>query len=156
MSKLDSTRLKEILKYDPETGEFKRKNGIKTGTINKSGYVVIKIKKLYYAHRLAWLYMYGDYPKNNVDHINGNPSDNRICNLRDGIQALNNQNKRKCISTNKSCGLLGVTYSKQAKKWIASIMLKRKRYHIGYFDTAQKAHEAYLIKKRELHEFCSI
>lgn len=119
----------------------------------KSGYKRIFIDgKLYLSHRLAFLYMTGEWPGKVVDHLNGDPSDNRFCNLRSTDQKTNLQNKRRAQKTNKSSGLLGVTFHKQTGKFIAAIGSNGKRLHLGYFSDPQEAHQAYLEKKRELHE----
>jgi len=94
-------KLKEILDYNQHTGLFtwkkiKKYSNRSVGDIAGSlslGYVVIGIdKKIYKAHRLAWLYVYGEFPKEQLDHINGNKEDNRICNLREANQSQNNFN----------------------------------------------------------------
>ena len=77
--------------YDPDTGEIKRigrKNS--NGSLDHYGYLIIKIKGVQWkAHRLAWVKYYGVAPRNNIDHINRNKTDNRICNLRDVPQSVN-------------------------------------------------------------------
>jgi hypothetical protein len=136
---MDKDELKELLSYDKDTGVFvwiKPRQGVRTGvaigTSNGLGYLRIRFKgKSYYAHRLAWLYMYGYMPKQ-IDHINGNPSDNRISNLRECNQTQNMCNK-KVSSANKS-GVKGVSYAMHAKKWKVQIQLNGKNKHIGYFD----------------------
>lgn len=98
---MDITHLKEILNYNPETGIFtwkSRRPRIRVGQIagskNNERYVNIKIDGiLYKAHRLAWLYMTGEWPKDQIDHINGIRDDNRFCNLREVTNASNQWNK---------------------------------------------------------------
>ena len=93
-----------------------------------------------------------------VDHINGNRGDNRLCNLRDVSRKINTQN-RKSASINNSCGLLGVSEHKgvgKSGRFVAGIYIEGKRKHLGVFDTAQQAHEAYLTAKRKYHEGCTI
>ena len=90
-----------------------------------------------------------------TDHINGNSLDNRKCNLRVVTAAINNQNLVKAKRDNK-CGLLGANWHKRVKKWRAQIRLNKKTIHIGYFDTAIEAHNAYLQRKREIHSGCTI
>jgi len=156
--------LKSVLHYDPESGVFTRlisNNGfIKinsiAGTIHPKGYVIIGINKKYYkAHRLAWFYMHGVWPENQIDHINHNKSDNSIINLRLATNAENTQNKIKPRSDNK-CGLLGVSYYKNYGNYVAQIQVNNKKRLLGYFTTPEEAHEAYLKAKRELHPFCTI
>jgi len=116
------------------------------------GYISISINRnRYLAHRLAWLYENGDWPKQDIDHINGNRSDNRIENLRDVSHQVNCQNKRSIGKQNTS-GFLGVNWRKDRQKWRAVISTRRKQKFLGFFDTAQEAHQAYLIAKRKLHE----
>jgi HNH endonuclease/AP2 domain len=153
----------ELIAYEPETGEFLwrqtkgrcRENGI-AGTVNKLGYRTIKIsKRTVLAHRLAWFMSYGKWPAGDVDHINGDPSDNRIANLRDVTRSVNMQNKRAAHSNSKS-GLLGASWNKKSGRWMAQIQTSGKFKYLGHFPTAEAAHEAYLIAKRQLHTGCTI
>lgn len=152
----DAQKIKLMLDYNPATGVLTRKfclsNRVKpgdvAGTVNAKGAVVCYFDgKLHYAHRLAWLWFHGEWPHGVIDHINGDPTDNRIENLRDVPQKINMQNQRRERS-NKS-GLLGVW--KKRGKWVAAIKLDGRPYHLGSFQTAEGAHEAYVQKKRELH-----
>lgn len=156
--------LKSQLHYCPDTGIFTRlvansrrvKVGDIAGCLNDRGYIAIKVdSKLYKAHRLAWLYITGNWPENYIDHINGVKNDNRIGNLRDVTSSENNQNQRKSCANNKS-GLLGVSWYKAMNKWNAQIELDGKRTHLGYFTDKHEAHNAYLTKKREIHSTCTI
>lgn len=159
MSK-DADILREIINYDKVSGLFtwikagpRRKVGAVTGHKTKDGYVVIGFcGKVVKAHRLAWLYMTGEWPKS-IDHIDGNGYNNSWENLRLCEQSQNVQNLRKSRSDNK-VGLLGV--SMRQGKYIAQIRHSGKSIHIGCFDNPSDAHIAYLNKKRELHEFCTI
>lgn len=108
MGNLTQARLKEILHYDPDTGIFTRRldrgpNAPKdsvAGTPDKNGYIVIKVDFTQYkAHRLAWLYIYGVWPNNQIDHINHIVDDNRIVNLRDVTNSENQANRRDRINT---------------------------------------------------------
>ncbi len=140
--------------YDPETGFFYRtKNPFKQiGHTNKIGYVVFSYKgKSCYAHRIAWQIIYGFVPPKHIDHINRVKNDNRICNLRLADDLINNRNRSDANKNNKSSGLLGVTKPKHTKKWAACIFVDRKRKHIGYFDTAEQAHQAYIEAKKIWH-----
>ena len=154
-------RLKELFSYDAETGHLiwkktgkGRPKSLLAGTEAPNGYIVINVDyKRYMAHRLVWLYHSGVLPEKDIDHINNNRADNRIENLREATRSENMQNEKKARSTNKN-GLLGV--SKNNGRWRAQIELNYKRTHIGYFDTPEEAHAAYLAKKRELHPFQTI
>lgn len=158
---LNVDRLREALHYDPLTGIFTRIKtsqpsrwcGKPAGSYNKVGYCYINILGgLHLAHRLAWLYMHGEWPNGSVDHINGNPSDNRICNLRVASHAENMQNLSRAKRGSAS-GVLGVHKKSRnaVKPWSASITINRKKIHIGCFDTVEKAHAAYVQAKRKLH-----
>lgn len=160
-------RLKELFNYDQETGLFtwiaksRTIGGLKAGSLtgqtpNSNGYLRISVdSKRDYAHRMAWLYVYGDYPKFDIDHINGNRSDNRIVNLRDVPHIVNSQNLRSATKTN-TIGYMGITWSNYAKAWSSAVTVNGKRIHIGYFKDPEKAHQAYLSLKRKVHEGCTI
>ena len=159
MATLTSSRLKEALNYDPETGTFTWKEtrrglriGDVAGCLAKHGYIFIRVdKNLYTAHRLAWLYVYGEWPNGNIDHINRNRSDNRISNLRSASQAENCQNKH-LRSDNKS-GYAGVYWCKNAQKWRAYIGADGKRISLGYFHEKGDAVVAQSDAKARYHPF---
>jgi hypothetical protein len=150
-------RLKELLHYAPDTGLFtwaksrrKCSIGAKAGCVAKNGYVVLRLdNKLYLAHRLAWLHTYGQWPAEQIDHINGDRSDNKINNLRAVSNIENAQNGRKPKPSNKS-GFLGVR--KENSKWLAEIKVNYKPIRIGLFATPEEAHKAYVVTKRRLHK----
>lgn len=154
--------LKENLRYNPETGHFTWiKRSVDTciiggiaGYIN-NGYVTIRVNKIAYtAHRLAWLYMTGEMPKSMIDHKDTDRSNNRFSNLRQSTQKQNLQNQIRPKSNNKS-GFLGVSYTIR-QRFRADIRIDGKTIYLGAFKTAEEAHEAYLIAKRKVHEFCTI
>jgi hypothetical protein len=160
-SALTSERLREVLGYDPDTGLFTRRLarsgfqvGAVAGCLDGYGYTAIKIDgRLYAGHRLAWFWVHGIWPANNIDHINGDRADNRIHNLRDVPTSTNCQNQRRAQFHNKT-GFLGV--SPNRGRFRAAIWLGGKYLHIGVFDTPEQAHEAYLTAKRRLHDGCTI
>lgn len=144
-------RLKELLNYEPHTGHFTWRKasarrtivGSLAGTISTKGYVKIQIdRKLYPAHRLAWLYVYGEWPDNFIDHINRDKSDNRIANLR-VVSASVNMRNCGLRSTNTS-GFKGVSYIAYRRKWVATIRLHGKNCVLGKFDTPEAASAAYV------------
>lgn len=148
----------DLFNYDKATGEFSRKKGgfgrskdSKVGSINAHGRVCVRvIKGVFYAHRLAWIYVFGAIPEGTViDHIDGNPLNNSIENLRAITQAQNMQNQKRAQKGNKT-GLLGVRPSGYGG-FMAGIRINGKAKHLGTFATAEEAHEAYLKAKRELH-----
>ena len=163
---LSADELMEQLHYNPETGIFARKvikasrfaksQGESIGSLNDSGYVVISVNsKPQRAHRLAWLYMTGDWPIGEIDHINGIRIDNRWSNLRDVETRVNAQNKRSAMSHNKT-GLLGASWNKRDRRFVSRIKSGNKYLSLGGFDTAEQAHAAYINAKRRLHEGCTI
>ncbi|MEN9885444.1 MAG: hypothetical protein RL758_22 [Pseudomonadota bacterium] len=124
------------------------------GTKTSKGYIQIQLnKRLYKAHRIAWLLHFGSWPKGVVDHINGEKTDNRIENLRDVSIAVNSQNQRRPMSTNKS-GYLGVSPFKG--QWSAEILVSGRKKHIGLFETPDAAHRAYIEEKRKSHHGCTL
>lgn len=166
MAKADLTaeRLRELLDYDPETGlltyRVDRRNGSKAGDVAgwtaQRGIRVIEVdQKNYKAHRLAWLHVNGSWPQGDIDHINGDPADNRLVNLRDVPHLLNLQNRRKPRSGSKA-GILGAQWDAARGKWKSSIRAQGKVTHLGRFDTAEEAQQAYLHAKRRLHDGCTI
>lgn len=163
MNSITQDRLKEIFHYNQDTGEFTRitshnrwKAGDIAGYVNSDGYLEAGIDKRYYGlHRLAWLYITGELPRAEIDHINGIKSDNRFCNLRQVSKAMNSQNLRSARKDNK-CGMLGVNWHNAAKAWVAQISISGKKKHLGIFLTAEEAHQAYLSAKRKIHEGCTI
>ena len=143
---LTAEYLRSILHYEPETGIFTWKvsnsNRVRIGDAAGcpcgGGYLNITVgSRLYLGHRLAWLYVYGVWPKDQIDHINRNRSDNRITNLRDVSTKQNLQNAGK-YSHNTS-GHPGVCWHKQHSKWVASIMHNQKSIHLGYFTDIEEA-----------------
>jgi hypothetical protein len=157
---LTQERLKELFRYDSGTGDFFRlvttSHNAKEGDIagcNSRGYLVFSIDgKLYFAHRLAWMYMTGSMPDKHIDHINGIKNDNRFANLRDITNALNTQNTRVARPCNKSTRLLGATLDKRRGIYRAQIKLNGKNIFLGDYQTAELAHSAYIEAKRKLHE----
>jgi hypothetical protein len=157
-------RLREVLAYEPATGVFtwlvRTTNSVKVGDVagcvNKGGYVHITIDGCcYLAHRLAWLYMSGEWPVDDLDHINGDRADNRICNLRDATESQNIANSR--MQVNNKSGFKGVSWHKYARKWCACIGLNGKVKHLGYFDSPEGAFMEYCFAAwRNFGDFANI
>ena len=154
---LTQEELKKKFIYNPTTGLFTKLSDPqgKVGTIWQrndriSAYHKIGIKNYQFlAHRLAWLYMNGEWPKNEIDHIDGNGLNNRWSNLRHATRAQNSTNS-PAQKSNK-IGLRGVHFHKGAKKWRAQICKNLKITHLGYFDTPEQASVAYQKAARVFH-----
>ena len=143
---LTAKYLRSILNYDPETGIFTRKvstsRRVKVGAVagcpDGLGYLRIMVQsRLYQAHRLAWLYMYGEWPEDQLDHVNRVRTDNRISNLREVTNKQNQQNASK--RSNNTSGTVGIYWHKRISKWQATIMHNYKRHDLGYFDDLEAA-----------------
>lgn len=144
---LTAERLRAVLVYDVATGAFTR-GGEPVGGVNAGGYVRVGIdSRQHYAHRLAWLYVYGKWPARNLDHINGRKTDNRIANLREACHALNAHNIFRAQS-NSSLGVRGV--SRHGNKFTVKIATQGYNKYLGLFATAAQAHEAYLAAKLDI------
>lgn len=166
MPVLTAERLREVLDYNPQTGEFRWKVrtamcapvGSKAGG-RSGGYLLIGLdREKFKAHRLAWLHHYGVWPKGDLDHLNGDGLDNRIENLRDVPHAVNLQNRRRPNKQSKS-QLLGAHFVKtgnRQKRWTSQIRTGDELVRLGYFATAEEASAAYLDAKRRLHQGCTL
>lgn len=163
-SNLTAQRLREVLHYNPDTGVFVRiaysrsraKVGDVAGGFDHDGYRKISVLgKKYLEHRLAWLYVHGAWPADQIDHIDGDRGNNAIRNLRESSHGLNHQNLRKPHADSRS-DLLGVSYDASKGKWRAQLHVNGRNRLIGRFDSAQEAHAAYLTAKRKAHPACTI
>lgn len=154
--------LRRCLNYDSVTGIFywsveikngnviRRRVGDVAGSIDKTkGYRRIRVnKKDYHAHRLAWVFHHGRWPKDQIDHINGDRGDNRIDNLRECNQSQNNANTR--LKSNSTSGYKGVYWNKRRKKWSSAISVDGKFKMLGNFEDPKEAHAAY-VRAAMLH-----
>lgn len=149
-TKLTAERLRQLLEYDPETGKFTWKvstssrvfKGMLAGTAHIKGYITIGLdKKNYLAHRLAWLYMTGKWPPDQIDHINGDRSDSCFSNLRLATHAENMRNSK--LNKNSSSGVKGVYWSTEKKIWVARIYVDNCAIHLGLFTDIEDAATAY-------------
>ena len=149
--------LKSLLSYDADTGIFRwlvcrggNKPGDAAGGFSSDGRIVIGInRRLYLAHRLAWLYANGSWPENEIDHINNDPTDNRLANLRCATRAKNQCNVR-LLSRNKS-GVKGVSWDSISGKWVARICHDGKYLNIGRFYSICSAEQAIKAARERLH-----
>lgn len=173
---MDQKTLKLIVKYNPETGVFNwlhrsakthslfmrinsahslehstnlwnSRNATKIIGSKSHGYMEVRIaEKLYKLHSLAWLYMHGEYPEQ-IDHINGIRSDNRISNLRPCKQDKNCKNSAR--RSDNTSGFTGVYFFKSLNKWAAKIVSEGRQIHVGCFDTPAQANAARIERLKE-------
>ena len=160
-SQLTLERLKEFLFYNPDDGVFTwvkaRSNRASVGSIaggisSTTGYVVISLFGRWAAHRLAYFYMTGVWPKHQIDHRDTNKANNRWANLREATNQQNAQN-RPAYKNNK-CGKKGVHWNPSLQKWRAQIRVGEKRIHLGVFPSLDEAAAAYsAAAERHFGEF---
>lgn len=158
MKALTAERLRELLSYNPATGLFTRNcttgarwrvGQIAGGRDASIGYVKIAVDgQIYFAHRLAWLYVHGRFPLQEMDHVNGLRDDNRLVNLRECDRAKNGMNLKRKV--NNTSGIPGVSLNRRGK-WDAYIMLKRRKIYLGCFCSVPEA--AAVRKRAELKYF---
>lgn len=159
---LSAQEIRSLLDYCPQTGIFTwlprpdipkwtgKWAGKVAGRVGHHGYIEIGVyDRPRKAHRLAWLWMTGEWPASDIDHINGDRADNRWENLREAT-ASQNQHNRAAEKRNKS-GFKGVSWSKQNKKWQVHIMSRNRRYFVGFYDDKKAAAAAYKKMARALH-----
>lgn len=138
-------RVRELLDYHPESGVFFRKKTGKVAGYSSGDYLYVKAGGLrFQQHRLAWFFVYGEMPSAHIDHIDGNPKNNRINNLRLAIGGINQQNSKKFV---------GVTIDRGRYK--SQISINGKSKTIGRFDVFEDAREAYIKAKKQYHLGCS-
>jgi len=155
---------KELITYNPETGDFVWSYPVNSGRgySNKKigaiagmpcvgrNYIKIIIGgKQFYAHRLAWLWVHGEYPDDVIDHVNGDGSDNRICNLRSASKTQNQWNRS--VSKRNSTGLKGVYFHRKSGKFQSMIKIGPKSKYLGMFDSPDAAHSAYITAAKNAH-----
>lgn len=149
--------LKSILNYNSETGEFswlptkmKWKRSNRVGSKKASSYMQVGIgDKVYYQHRLAWLYMTGEMPDSEIDHINGIRDDNRWCNLRLATSSQNGMNT--ALSSVNTSGIKGVSWDRRNKKWCATIKINRRTIWLGRHSSIESAKKAIEIARVHIH-----
>ena len=148
-------QIRNVLYYDQKTGIFQwrishgnRQRGMVAGHIDDQGRPKVQVNGCRYIQsRLAWFWMTGALPKNEIDHINNDHADNRWSNLREATRSENECNKT--IKANNTSGAKGVR--KVNNRWRAEIMIGGKAIHVGYFATRELAQSAYAVKAKELH-----
>lgn len=146
---LTAERLRELLDYDPETGAFTwrvfvkgcRGKGTIAGFKRADGYIVIRVDKVsYLAHRLAWLFVTGAWPKDMIDHADRDTGNNAWGNLRAASRSQNMANQRT------RARLKGVSYSARDKRWFGRIMASGTVYSSGYMTCPAAAHLWYVVE----------
>ncbi|PWT82877.1 MAG: Fis family transcriptional regulator [Acidobacteria bacterium] len=146
---INNNELSQWLSYNPNSGEFfwlktsssRACAGSRAGTTTKKGYISIKIRGTFFlAHRLAWFFVHGEFPENQIDHKNTIKTDNRISNLRLSTNKQNHCNRG--AQKNSTSGIKGVYWFKPQKSWKAQIVVSGKSIHLGYFKTKEQAAEA--------------
>lgn len=148
-------RIKELLSYDPDTGLFHRlvasnqhPIGVLSGNLQSNGFVRIVVNgRKFLAHRLAWLYVYGEWPPKGLYHINFNRADNRLSNLR--VASRGEIRAHGHARTDNKLGVRGVRLH-ESGKYIARICCAGKSHYLGLFNTKEEAAEAYRLKAIEL------
>lgn len=154
-------RLAELFWYDANSGDLIRRvdggrwgrepAGTVVGSRQSGGYLSITaLGRRLLVHRVGFAIAYGQWPQGQIDHIDGNRSNNRLLNLREAEPWENSQNRHAVRSDNKH-GFMGIRPMRN--KWQASIRTSGVRKYLGVFDTSEAAQEAYLAAKRELHQF---
>lgn len=158
--------LRSFLHYDPDSGVFTwlvgKRGGVNPGDVagckqrrdKDSSALLIRLGgRLYLAHRLVWLYVHGRCPRHYLDHINGDPGDNRLDNLREATPCQNSHNMRR--HRDNRTGYKGVcrgsAASRNDHRWVAAICVRGRRFHLGYFDTPEEAAHAYNVAALERH-----
>ena len=149
-------RIRDILDYDSASGRFtwvrpsgrRAKAGSAAGANHGLGYLTIGIDgRRYFAHRLAWLYVHGVWPRHEIDHINGVRDDNRISNLREATKLQNMQNCHFPTDAKPKSGFRGVYWYGRSNCWVARIGYFGKEKFLGYFANPEDGHKKYLEAK---------
>jgi hypothetical protein len=149
-------RVRELLSYDEGSGVLAwregrggRRTGTTAGTVHPSGYIQVKLDGVFYlGHRLAWLLAHGQDPgEKQVDHINGQPTDNSIVNLRLATNQQNSFNQKPRRSRSQRKGV----WLQPNGRWRACIQVGERRIHLGYHDTRDDAHCAYTQAANDHH-----
>ena len=153
-------RLREVLRYDPETGVFTWKEmlayrapaGSEAGCVARGRRPYIRItiaNEHFHASQLAWFYVHGVWPERLIDHCDGDPLNNRFANLREASDSQNQANRR--LNKNSTSGFKGVYFDKSSGRWAANILKDRQKFWLGCHDTPEQAHAAYCEAAQRIH-----
>jgi hypothetical protein len=159
-SPLSAEMARELFTYNPSTGILANRVrrgtrglvGAPVGSDNGRGHLIVKVGgRNYLVHRLIWLVVHGRWPADELDHIDGNPANNALDNLREATRAQNAQNK---VGENGAASrFIGVSWHSAASKWRAEICASGQRFSLGVFASEAEAYAAYCDAKALLHEF---
>lgn len=149
--RLTQELLKGRVIYCSNTGNFWRYSGVWAGGYTPAGYITVSVMgRRYRAHRLAFLYMLGRWPKGLVDHRDRDKANNRWENLRESDKSVNGQNVVSPRISNTT-GFLGVLRQRKSGRFIAQIEIKSRAIYLGCYQTPEEAHLAYLFGKEMYH-----
>lgn len=146
--KIELTYLRSVISYDEKTGKVfwkkltspRIKIGNEAGSKYANGYTYLHLNNtVFMMHRIIWFYYYGEWPESEIDHINGERSDNRICNLRLVTRRQNMQNKKR----NREGLPSGAWFNKEQNRWLSGFGAENKFFHLGSFDNQKDALQAY-------------
>jgi hypothetical protein len=150
-------QVKALFNYDPETGIFTRKvnhfrakAGTVAGRVSTRGYIHVTMKgTFFYGHRLAWLVVYGNLPEHQIDHINGDRTDNRIRNLRAATNGENQANA--ALQKNSTSKHKGVSWVGKINRWCGYVYKHKKKVFNRYFVTKEEAIAAVRNARTHFH-----
>lgn len=155
--KLTAEMLRQFLHYDPVTGIFRWRAphgrmaaGSVAGSRQSGGYLQINVAgERYFSHRLAWLFVHGEWPENLIDHRDGRRDHNAIANLRQATSAQNSANSK--MRSRNTAGLKGAFWKSRERRWESSIRVSGRDFYLGRFATKEAAHAAYVAAAKKFN-----
>jgi hypothetical protein len=140
---LSHAELLATINYDPDTGAFTNLAGVRLEGPIAKGYLSVRVLgRTYYAHRLAWFYVFGEWPPRGTDHVDTNRKNNAIANLRPATKSQNGYNRG--APSNSTTGLKGASFDKFTGRFVARLKVRGRCLNLGRFDTAEEANAAYV------------